>query len=960
MLFLPSRENEEEEDEAEEEEKETDPSGWRGAARSWQGARMPLSFVPRAVLPRLVVAATFFAPFAHADLASPPSAAEKVGKLAEGRWLLPTGQIIAPAGRQIDLAGIRPQALTLSPNGKFLAVAGSSKDVLIFDSATGQEISRTTMPGDAKAAEPPKPDAIAPAATPAPAADGKKDDAASDNGEPKPDRDGKMSLAGLAFSPDGTRLFVSSRSGQIRYFGVEPAGKLKPAGSFTLPNANAPKRREDIATGLAFSPDGSKLYVCASLGNRLQELDAATGKPLRQWNTGIAPLNVLLAGGKAYVSCLAGPRPKNGDLTANVGRGVLGIVDERSIASAGSVVIIDLAANKVVGEIETGLHCGALALSPKGDYVVAANSGSDTLSVIATATDTLVEKIWARATPADPFGAQPCALAFDPGGKILYVANGTQNAVAVINFEPKDKESRVLGLIPTAWFPAGLAFDTARKTILVANIRGLGSAKIAKPGDKPGLSSQDLWGTLNLIPVPDTAALAAHTRIALEGIRYPRLAAAALPARPDIAPRPVPERAGEPSVFKHVIYVIKENRSYDQVLGDMKEGNGNKELCTFGEKITPNQHRLAREFVLLDNTYCNSVQSADGHQWTDSGIANEYTERQVSSGFPRSYGGGKAEDGSDALNWSSSGFIWDHVTKAGKTFRNLGEWMISEVKWNDATKKDKPSYQDITDDLRDKTGLITYKSRCVIPALAKLSDTDTLGWDLNVPDQFRADRFIEKLHGWETDGSMPDMTYLFLPNDHTGGTRGKAPTPGAQVADNDLAFGRVVEALSQSKYWADTVLLAIEDDPQAGWDHVSGYRTTCYVASAYTRRHTTISTHYNHSSLLRTVELILGLPTMNQMTAAATPMFDVFADKPDLTPFKSVPNQVPLDDKNPDPKKIVNALMRKLARESEKLVLDRPDAIDEAAFNRILWHAMKGPHAPFPAWAVTSAEDDDD
>ena len=204
------------------------------------------------------------------------------------------------------------------------------------------------------------------------------------------------------------------------------------------------------------------------------------------------------------------------------------------------------------------------------------------------------------------------------------------------------------------------------------------------------------------------------------------------------------------------------------------------------------------------------------------------------------------------------------------------------------------------------------------------------------------------------------MTYLFLPNDHTGGTRGKSPAPGAQIADNDLAFGRVVEALSHSKYWADTVLLAIEDDPQAGWDHVSGYRTTCYVASAYTKRHTTISTHYNHSSLLRTIELILGLPTMNQMTAAATPMFDVFVEKPDLTPFKSVPNQVPLDDKNPDPKKIVNALMRKLARESEKLVLDRPDAIDEAAFNRILWHAMKGPRAPFPSWAVTSAVDDDD
>ncbi|MCE9610166.1 MAG: beta-propeller fold lactonase family protein [Chthoniobacter sp.] len=930
------------------------------------------TFSPPAIVPCLIVAVALFGTAIAQTTVSPnrppaatPTAAkvERVGKSGENRWLLPTGQMIAPAGKQIDMPTIRPQALTLSPNGRFLAVAGSSKDVFIFDAATGEELSRATMPGDVKPAAPPTAGAPALSSTPAPAntTAPKKagDSTVADVDEPKPDAAGKMSFAGLAFSPDGGRLFVSSRSGQVRHFTVDAAGKLKPAGSFALPNANAPQRREDIATGLALSADGHKIYACASLGNRLQELDATTGKLLRQWNTGIAPLNVVLAGSKAYVSCLAGPRPKPGDLAANVGRGVLAIVDDHSITSVGSVVIIDLAAGKVLSEIETGLHCGALAVSPNGEYVVAANAGSDTLSVIATTSGTIVEKIWARATPADPFGAQPSALAFDPSGKTLYVANGTQNAVAVIKFDPSDKESRVLGLIPTAWFPAGLAFDPLHKALLVANLRGVGSAKIFKATDKPGLSSKDFWGTLSFVPVPDSITLAALTRTALEGIRHARLAAAALLPRPETAPRPVPERAGEPSVFKHVIYVIKENRSYDQVLGDMKEGNGAKDLCTFGEKFTPNQHALAREFVLLDNTYCNSVQSADGHQWTDSGIANEYTERQVVSGFPRSYGGGKAEDGSDALTWASSGFIWDHVTKAGKTFRNFGEWMVTEVKWNDPTKKDKPSYQDITADLRGKTGLITYKSRCVIPALAKLSDTDTVGWDLNVPDQFRADKFIEKLKGWETDGKMPDMVYLFLPNDHTGGTRGNAPTPGAQIADNDLAFGRIVEALSHSKFWADTVLLAVEDDPQAGWDHVSGYRTTCYVASAYTKRHQTVSTHYNHSSLLRTIELILGLPTMNQMTAAATPMFDAFNDQPDLTPFKSVPNQVPLDDKNPDPKKIANALMRELAEESEKLALDVPDAIEEGALNRILWHAMKGPDAPFPHWAISIVEDDD-
>jgi YVTN family beta-propeller protein len=257
-----------------------------------------------------------------------------------------------------------------------------------------------------------------------------------------------------------------------------------------------------------------------------------------------------------------------------------------------------------------------MVASPDGRYVVVANTGDDNLSVIDTKTDEIVEKIWTRQTPGDLFGAQPNALAFNKKGSRLFVCNGTQNSVAVVKFDPDDRESRLLGLIPVGWFPGAIRFDESRNSIYVANIKGIGAAKDFKPGDKVKLSSKDFYGSISLVPMPSEEELAVMSVVALKNMRYPKLAEAALPPRPDQPARPVPERVGEPSVFKHVIYVIKENRTYDQVLGDMTEGSGLAALCTFGEKFTPNQHKIAREFVLLDNTYCSGVQSADGHQWT--------------------------------------------------------------------------------------------------------------------------------------------------------------------------------------------------------------------------------------------------------------------------------------------------------------------------------------------------------
>ena len=862
---------------------------------------------------------------------------------------------------------MRPQAIALSPDGKLLVTAGRTNFLAVLDAATGRL--RQRAPLSSKKVEVKLEIMESESEDPAVDSDDSGDPGAEDeeakakaaaNTNAPPATTAQMSFTGLTFAPDGKHIYLANAAGTVRAFPVDENNVVGIPRPFTVPDAKVPKSKKEIPTGMAVSADGKRLYVLGNLANKLHEMDASTGKVLRSWDTGVAPYDVVLAAGKVYVSNLGGRRPGHGDLAAPAGKGTTVRVDSvRHIPNEGSVTVVDLAAGRVKTEIMVELHPSALAVSPNKKHVVVANTGSDTLSVIDTKTDRVVEKIWARQTPADLFGAQPNALTFDRSGKRLFVCNGTQNAVAVVQFEPEDNASKVTGLIPVGWFPGAVVFDAARQTLCVANIKGIGATKIFKPDDKVRLSTKNYFGTVSLVPMPSNQELATMTELALLNMRYPKLAEAKLPPRPDQPARPVPERVGEPSVFKHVIYVIKENRSYDQILGDMAEGNGDTNLCTFGEKITPNQHKLAREFILLDNTYCAGVQSADGHQWTDSAIANEYVERQLTAGWPRSYPGAKVEDAIDALAWSSSGFIWDNALKHGKTFRNFGEWMISKAGWQDKNRKDKIAWKDFWNDHTYGSNQTRLASRAGIETLRPYSSTNTVGWDLHVPDVMRAAAFIKELKQFEAVGKFPDFTILFLPNDHTGGARERYPAPGSQVADNDLAFGHFVEAVSHSKFWPETCIFAIEDDPQMGWDHVSGYRTTCYLVSPYTKRRQTISTQYNHLSLMRTMELILGLPPMNQMDATATPMTDCFAEAADLTPFTSVTNRVPLDRINPPPKKIADRALRQDALVSARLPLDEMDKCPEDVLNRILWRAMKGPDAPYPEWAVKAVADND-
>src|SRR5581483_479880 len=394
-----------------------------------------------------------------------------------------------------------------------------------------------------------------------------------------------------------------------------------------------------------------------------------------------------------------------------------------------------------------------------------------------------------------------------------------------------------------------------------------------------------------------------------------------------------------------------------QVLGDVKPGNGDPELCVFGAWITPNQHKLVRDFVLLDNTYCSSILSADGHEWATTAFATDYMEKSF-AGFPRSYPDGMEDDDVDALAYSPAGFIWDNAIVHGKTLRDYGEFAITRKSWVDKSKKKEPGFIDHYREFLQGTHTINLYSEPAVESLRPYLATNTVGWDLDVPDAFRAAQFVAELKQFEQTGNFPELVIMCLPNDHTSGTDPGHPTPEAQVADNDLAFGQIVDAISHSRFWNETCILAIEDDPQAGWDHVSGYRTTAYVISPYTKRGAIVGTQYNHTSLLRTLELMLGLPPMNQMDATATPMFDCFTNVADLTPFNAVTNNVLLDHMNPPAKKIADAVLRKDAYVSARLPLKKPDQCPEDALNRILWHATKGSRVPYPAWAVQAVDDD--
>jgi DNA-binding beta-propeller fold protein YncE len=868
----------------------------------------------------------------------PDAPTATVGRKADGSTVTPVNQVLTPHGISVDLPGMRPQAIALSADGAQIYVSGKTAELVVLDAETGALAQRVALPSEEQneAPEAPVSDHIL-----------------------QPDERGQLSYTGLVVSPDGTRIFLSNVRGSIKVFAVEAGGRVTPSHTIPLPAADAPRREAEIPSGLAVSADGKTLYICGNLSNRLLEIDLQTGSVRRTFAVGVAPYDVALAGDRAFVSNWGGRRPGPSDRTGPAGRGTEVRVDARGIASEGSVSLVDLSSG-TVDERTTGLHASALALSPDGRFVVCANAGSDHLSVLDASTGAWVETIWARARPSDLLGATPNAVCFDRSGGRLYVANGTQNAIAVIEFEPGARGgSELLGLVPVGWFPGALAHDPARGRILAANLKGIGPGRARDGGLPNEFNTHQYHGSVSLVPIPDAERLADLSAAVEANLRRPAIERALLPPRPGQPPRAIPERIGEPSLIEHVVYVIKENRTYDQVLGDMPEGNGDPSLCVFGEAITPNQHALAREFVLLDNTYCAGILSADGHNWSTAAFGSDYLEKSF-AGWPRSYPDGMDEDDKDALAYSPAGFLWDHALARGLSLRNYGEFCQPRVRWRDPQRQGAPDFLACYRTWRGESDEVLFGSEPVVPSLAPHSPAGYVGWEMAVPDQYRADFLIAELREFEARGTFPHLTLVCLPNDHTSGTAHGAPTPAACIADGDLATGRIIEALSRSAFWPRMAIFVIEDDPQAGWDHVSGYRTTAFVASPYAKRGARVSTQYNTTSVLRTIEQILGIPPMNQFDASASPMFDCFTDTPDLRPFVARPNTVPLDSMNPAPASIADPVLREDALASAALDLGAMDQAPEDLLNRILWRAMRGSSEPYPLWAITPGADEDD
>ncbi|MBZ0254932.1 bifunctional YncE family protein/alkaline phosphatase family protein, partial [bacterium] len=538
-----------------------------------------------------------------------------------------------------------------------------------------------------------------------------------------------------------------------------------------------------------------------------------------------------------YVSNWGGRRADPDDFTANSSGTEVLVDEDTGIANSGTVTVIDWQKRKAIGEIETGLHPSAMVLSPNESLLFVANSNSDTISVIDTAKDRVIYTIETKPNPDLPFGSAPTALAISKEGKQLWAALGGNNAVAVYELNREEEflqgvgKAVLQGCIPTGWYPGAIRLSKNEKMMFVANVKGLGS--LNQRSSRAGKNSHDHLGSISFIPQPSKVQLETWTQKVVKNNRLPELRRKLEKARTGIAPIPVPERHGEPSIFDHVIYIIKENRTYDQILGDLPQGNGDPSLVHFDKTNTPNHHAWAEEFTLLDNFYCSGVLSADGHQWTNEAYVTDYLERFFGD-FKRSY----PYEGSDPLAFASSGFIWDNALQHGLTFRVYGEFT------NPVISPATASFMDIYQDYQEGKHAIRIGAKTDVKHLESYMCPTYPGFTNKVPDVYRAQEFIREFHQYEEDGSLPNFIIMILPNDHTSGTTPGRPTPRASVADNDLALGQIVETVSRSRFWPKTCIFIVEDDPQAGLDHVDAHRTVAFVVSPYTRRKHVDSTLY--------------------------------------------------------------------------------------------------------------------
>jgi DNA-binding beta-propeller fold protein YncE len=815
-----------------------------------------------------------------AFLASQPAPREQVGPLANGGYLLNSGWQVRPAGRQVPL-GTFPMSSALSPDGKYLLVLNGGympPSISVLDAASERELGRTPVP------------------------------------------DGWL---GLAFTPKGDRVYAGGGSQAAVFEFTFAGGKLTQARTF--PVVPPGKRTyEDFIGDVTLDPAGRLLYAADLYRDSIAVINPQSGMVIERYKTGRRPYRILFHpdGKSFFVSSWAD-----------------GTVYHHETDKGGVLERVPLGSHTadmawVPGRPETEKE-GELEWVRSRLFVAAANT-NNVYVLGATENNELrrIETINVSLTPWQPAGTTPSALALSPDRRRLFVVCSDANAVAVADIS--GMRSLPLGFIPTGWYPTA-ARVLADNRLVVINGKGLRSfpnpggpnpAQTAAPAHAAGSTVEYVGriqtGSASFVPQADETRLQEYSEAVLKNSPYRD----SLLEDTRTGPGPIPARPGDPSPIEHVLYIVKENRTYDQVFGDLKAGNGDPSLVLFGEQAGPNHRKLAREFVLLDNFYVNSDVSADGHNWSTAAIAPDYVVKL----WPNSYAQRRRHydyEGGEPAATPPSGYLWTNAAAAGVTLRNYGYFVnnrpLSAVKTDGIQ----------IDSVRD-------------PVLNRVTNPRYRGFDLDYPDVERAKVFIEDLAEFEKPGQlMPKLMFLRLGNDHTSGTAPGKIAPLAAFADNDYALGLIVEAVSKSRFWPSTAIFVLEDDAQNGPDHVDSHRSPALVISPWAKRGAVVSLMYNTTSVLRTMELILGLRPMTVFDAGARPMAAVFQSKPDGRPYAADKPRIPLTDRNP-------AQSATSAR-SSRLDFADADLIDEDELNDILWVAIRGAGGGAPPVPVRSS-----
>jgi DNA-binding beta-propeller fold protein YncE len=795
---------------------------------------------------------------------SQPAPREQVGPLAGGAFLLNSGWRVKPAGTQIPLDTL-PMSSLLSKDGRFLIVLNGGYNppsLSVLDTKDGHELGRTPVPD---------------------------------------------AWLGMSLSPNGRTLWVSGGSqASIFEFSFDEKGQLAPTRTFPLVSATARSGRDFIGD-VALDPSGHLLYACELYRDAIVVVNPQSGLVIDRFKTGRRPYRILFnPDGKSFYTTswadgsLSHHQTSNGALLQTVRMG----------AHPTDMVWRDRATRA-----EEGAEGGEQPAFRARIFVSAANTNNVYSVGVSDSGDVrVVETINVSASPNHPLGMTPSALALNADQSRLYVVCSDANAAAVVDVT--QARSQVLGFVPTGWYPTA-ATSLADGRLIVLN--GKGSRSYANPnGPNPTKRQSNATiqyvariqiGSASLIPALTDETLENYTAEVKSNSPY-------TDAKLDEIP------AGIPAAIQHVLYIVKENRSYDQVLGDIGKGESDPSLCLFNENAGPNHHKLAREFVLFDNFYVNSDVSADGHNWSTSAIANDFVAKLWPSNYGRRNPNYDFEGGEPAA-YPPAGYLWTNAAERGVSMRNYGYWVEN---------KSEPGPDGVQID------------KVLDPVLAKVTNTKFRSFDTDYPDVKRAQVFLNDLAQFESSNRMPALMFMRLPNDHTSATAPGKIAPLSAFADNDYALGMIVEGISRSKFWGSTAIFVLEDDAQSGPDHVDSHRSPAFVISPYTRRGTVDSNLYNTTSMLRTMELILHLRPMTHFDAGARPMFAAFAQQPSVTPYQAEKPRISLEDRNP-----ANS---PTASRSARLDFTKEDLNDDDDFNDILWRAIRGTEPPPPMRSI--------